>query len=386
MSLGIYLEKASSEIVKKDWKLNSIGSKITKYEDGLNVFDFDIAVVGVLEERGTKTNFGCGSGPDKVRAQFYGLNQRFSGVKILDLGNIRAGNSYKDTYFALTAVITELVKKEVVPVILGGSHDLTYANYQAYENLEQVVNLVTVDRSIDLGLQNNEIKDDNFINHIVMHEPNFLFNFSSVGYQSFFVDKEVDALMERMHFDSYRLGTVRSNIEEIEPIVRNADIVSFDINAIKSSDCAGYDQPNPNGFTGEEACRITRYAGLSDKLSSIGLYNYNPVFDKNEVGAMQVAQMIWYFIEGFESRKGDYPVASKSKYTKYHVALENEKHELIFYKSEFSGRWWMEVPFPSDLKNKFVRHQMVPCSYQDYELAISGDVPNRWWQTFEKLA
>ena len=386
MELSIYLESLLAELSSSDrWQKNSLGYTITQYNDDLNLLDFDIAVIGVMEERGSTNNQGCGDAPNRIREQFYGLFHRFENVKILDLGNIKAGNSYRDTYFALTAVISELVKKEVIPIIIGGSHDLTYANYQAYENLEQVVNLVTIDRSIDLGLLEEDITDKNFINHIVMHQPNFLFNYSSVGYQSYFVDKEIDSLMERMHFDAYRIGAVRSNMEEMEPIVRNADIVSFDVNALKSSDSSAYCEPNPNGFSGEEACRIPRYAGLSDKLTSIGFYNYNPIFDKNSNSAMLLAQMIWYFIEGFESRKGDYPVATKSKYTKYHVAIEEGKHELLFYKSEFSGRWWMEVPFPADLKSKFVRHQMVPCSYMDYEKAINGTMPDRWWQTFQKL-
>ena len=158
----------------------------------------------------------------------------------------------------------------MIPVIVGGSHDLTYANYQAYESLEQVVNLVCIDRTIDLGLIQKDITEDNFINKIIMHQPNFLFNFSSVGYQSYFVDKEIDSMMERMHFDAYRLGFVRDNIEEMEPIVRNADILSFDVNAIKSSEFSGYAKPNPNGFLSDEICRISRYAGLSDKLSSFG--------------------------------------------------------------------------------------------------------------------
>tara|TARA_B100000795_G_C22804777_1_gene444134 strand:+ start:1156 stop:2319 length:1164 start_codon:yes stop_codon:yes gene_type:complete len=387
MELSIYLESIVAELSSTEkWKKNTLGYSIQQYSDDIKLVDYDVALVGVMEERGASGgNKGCGSAPDRVREQLYGLFHRFENVKILDLGNIKAGNSYRDTYFALTSVISGLVKKEVVPIIIGGSHDLTYANYQAYEKLEQVVNLVTIDRSIDLGLIEEDITDSNFINHIVMHQPNFLFNYSSVGYQSYYVDQEIDALMERMHFDAYRLGSVRSNMEEIEPIVRNADILSFDISAIKSSDFSGYCESNPNGFSGEEACKITRYAGLSDKLTSIGFYNYNPVFDKNGCSAMLLSQMIWYFIEGFEGRKGDFPVATKSKYTKYHVAIEEGKHELLFYKSEFSGRWWMEVPFPSDLKNQFIRHQMVPCSYKDYEMAINGNMPNRWWQTFQKL-
>ena len=388
MSLGIYLNPLDEPLsVSKNWKRNTVGETITHYNDEVKLFEYDIAIIGVMEQRGNVGNDGCGSAPNRIREKFYELYNRFDNkVNIIDLGNVLAGNTYKDTYFALTAVITELVKKEVVPVIIGGSHDLTYANYQAYENLEQVVNLVNIDRSIDLGLIEEEITEENFINHIIMHQPNYLFNFSSVGYQSYFVDKDIEAIVERMHFDAYRLGAVRADIEEMEPIVRNADILSFDVNAIKGSDFSGYAKPNPNGFLSDEICRISRYAGLSDKLSSFGLYNYNPVHDSTGNGAMLLAQMIWYFVEGFKERKGDYPVASKSKYKKYHVAMETEEHELIFYKSDFSGRWWMEVPFPSDLKSKFVRHQMVPCSYGDYELALNGEVPDRWVQTFEKLA
>ena len=388
MSLGIYLNPLDENLsISKNWNRNTVGETITHYNDEVKLFEFDIAIIGVMEQRGNVGNDGCGSAPNRIREKFYELYNRFdSKVNIIDLGNVLAGNTYKDTYFALTAVITELVKKEVIPVIIGGSHDLTYANYQAYENLEQVVNLVNIDRSIDLGLIEEEITEENFINHIIMHQPNYLFNFSSVGYQSYFVNKDIEAIVERMHFDAYRLGSVRADIEEMEPIVRNADILSFDVNAIKGSDFSGYAKPNPNGFLSDEICRISRYAGLSDKLSSFGLYNYNPVHDSTGNGAMLLAQMIWYFVEGFKERKGDYPVASKSKYKKYHVAMETEEHELIFYKSDFSGRWWMEVPFPSDLKSKFIRHQMVPCSYADYELALSGEMPDRWFQTFEKLA
>lgn len=388
MSLSIYLQPLEEIIASKNnWNQNTIGQTVSHYNGEVNLIDFDIALIGVMEQRGHKGNDGCGSAPNRIREQLYGLYHRFGEkTRILDLGNVLAGDTYKDTYFALTSVITELVKKEVIPVIIGGSHDLTYANYQAYENLEQVVNLVSIDRTIDLGVIEEDITEANYINHIIMHQPNFLFNFSSVGYQSYYVENEIDAMMERMHFDAYRLGAVRQNIEEMEAIVRNADILSFDVNAIKGSEFSGYAKPNPNGFLSDEICRISRYAGLSDKLSSFGIYNYNPVYDTSKNGAMLLSQMIWYFIEGFRERKGDYPVASKSKYKKYHVAIEkNKEHELIFYKSD-SGRWWMEVPHPSDFNSRFVRHQMVPCSYSDYEAALSGDVPDRWYQTFQKLS
>jgi hypothetical protein len=45
----------------------------------------------------------------------------------------------------------------------------------------------------------------------------------------------------------------------------------------------------------------------------------------------------------------------------------------------------MEVPCPKDMKIKFERHYLVPCSYSDYETALNDDIPDRWWQVYKKL-
>ena len=75
----------------------------------------------------------------------------------------------------------------------------------------------------------------------------------------------------------------------------------------------------------------------------------------------------------------------KSGYLKYHVSMKQAEQEIIFYKSEKSDRWWMEVPMPND-KTRYERHHLVPCSYRDYETACRDEMPERWWQTYQKLA
>ena len=50
----------------------------------------------------------------------------------------------------LKLVVSELVKLNIIPIIIGGGQDLTYAQYLAYENLEQKVDLVVVDSKFDL--------------------------------------------------------------------------------------------------------------------------------------------------------------------------------------------------------------------------------------------
>jgi arginase family enzyme len=367
-----------------DYKDNQFLNSIELYS-GQEVSDFNIAIIGVGEERNS-ANQGCAQAPNHVRKYLYRLIGLNSPTKIIDLGNLKVGSTTNDTYFALSSIIENLIKKNILPIIIGGSQDLTYANFLGYQNLEQTVNLVAIDSKFNLGEADEEIDSNNFLTKIILHQPNFLFNYSNIGYQSYFVDKDEIELMSKLYFDSYRLGQVQNNIEEVEPIVRNADIVSFDISAIRQSEAPGNKNTSPNGFYGEQACQISRYAGLSDKVTSIGFYEINPELDINGQTAHSVAQMIWYFIDGFNNRKNDFPVGSRKNYLKYMVNMQDGNNEVTFYKSDKSERWWMDVPFPSHNKIKYERHVLVPCSYNDYKTACDNEVPDRWWQTFQKLS
>ncbi|MFO0360921.1 MAG: arginase family protein, partial [Flavobacteriales bacterium] len=170
-----------------------------------------------------------------------------------------------------------------------------------------------------------------------------------------------------------------------EPVLRNADIVSFDVSAIRMSESPGCAQAGPNGFYGEEAAQLCRYAGMSDKLTSFGIYEYNPEFDPNGQSARLIAQMIWCFFEGFLSRKSDYPIGTYSDYQRYIIHLNEEAHELVFYKSPRTDRWWMDVPYPAGMTQKFERHHLVPCTYDEYLQATREEMPDRWWRTSQKL-
>jgi formiminoglutamase len=379
----------TSEFIGADrYAASSYGKIVNSYVQGgdfPSLENIQLAILGVEEDRQAINNEGCGLAADYVRENFYKLFQGDYSAKIVDLGNIKKGNTIEDSYFALTDVLAQLLKKNIIPIVIGGSQDLTYCNYLAYQKMEQTINIVAVDSSFDIGEGDKTLDSQSYLSKIILHKPNILFNFSNIGYQTYFVEQNSIELMKKLFFDTHRLGQVRKKMEDVEPIVRNADVLSFDISAIRQSDAPGNGNASPNGFYGEEACQITRYAGMSDKLSSIGFYEINPAFDTNKQTAHIVAQMIWYFIDGFYNRKQDYPIVDKSEYTKYRVSIKDHEHEIVFYKSNKSDRWWMDVPYPVNHQLKFERHHMVPCSYSDYETACSDEMPDSWWQTYQKL-
>ncbi len=331
-----------------------------------------IAIITVNEFRGSEKDNDDFSF-DYFRKQFYSLFPGNWNASIVDLGTIEAGASIEDTYFVVKSLVAELIKKRIIPVVIGGSQDLTYPMYRAYDNLDQMVNLVSVDNQFDFSKE-NKLDSESYLSKIIVEEPNNLFNFSNLGFQTYFNSQEEIDLIEKLYFEAYRLGEVSNNITVAEPVFRDADLVSVDMHSVQSSYSGNFDIFNPNGFTGKEICALSRYAGISDKVTSFGIFNFNP--NGNEV--VLTAQMLWYFIEGFCFRSNEYPFGTKENYIKYIVPIEDE--ELIFYKSNKTARWWIEIPFLTNVNNKLKRNTLLPCTHEDYLAACEQEIPERWWK------
>jgi len=363
-----------------------IGATILKFDGrSLDLQEYDLALIGVPDDRGSRTNMGNDKAPDAIRDEFFKLHIPFAEreMKIIDLGNIIIGESQKDTQFAIASVVLHLLTRKVIPIIIGGGHDLSYGQYLGYQELYKLVNMVVIDEKIDIIESEEECQDARgFLSCILTHNPNYLFNLSLIGYQSYLNNPFVIEMLESLNYDCIRLGIARQQLDALEPLLRDADLVSIDMSAIRMADSPAHFSPSPNGFTGEELCQLARYAGLSDKLTSFGIYELNPLYDHRYQSCQLAAQMIWCFVEGFYNRKGDHP-KNEENFLKFMVKLDELDHELIFWKSKTSDRWWMELPFGD--REKYERHQMVPCTYQDYELACKEEIPDRWMRVYNKL-
>jgi len=375
---------------KNGYYASHLGEKIKHYSTDFPDLEqkTDIAIIGVMDDRNAVNNPGCSLGPDYVREKLYQLFEGSYKTKIADLGNIRQGASITDTYFAVKTAVNELIRKNILPVIIGGGQDITYAQYMAYEDLDQKVDLVIVDPRFDLdddgGIESLETTSTSYLNKIFLHEPNYLFNYSNLGYQTYFTSQESLRVMDKLYFDVHRLGEVSGQVSVAEPVIRNANMMSIDVGVVRGSDAMGNANASPNGLYGEEACQITRYAGFNDKLSSIGFYEFNPAYDSNGQTATLVAQMIWCFIDGYYNRKKDFPLNPKSQYLIYKTSLKHDDHEVVFVKSKKSDRWWMQVPYPAG-GSANERFHLVPCRYDDYKTAVAGEMPDLWWRTYQKL-
>lgn len=322
---------------------------------------------------------------DSFRSAFYAFNKGDGWTDLIyDLGDLLPGETYEDTSFALAQVVAELVKEDIIPIVLGGSQDLTLSCYKGFEKLERLINVCAIDHSLDIGEPNDSVTSNGYVSHLLMQRPCFLFNFSNIGLQRPLVSKREMDLFDKLYFDTCRLGEFNNNFKIAEPHLRNSDLISIDFNSVKCGETDASCYTNPNGFYADQMCQIAKYSGISDKVSCLGIFNLHP--EHGALASSLLAQIIWYFIDGVANRYGDFPVGSLSGYTKFHVHMDDFSDDLTFYRSDKSSRWWLEVKYASGDSAKYKRHQLVPCTKEDYEGAMQNVIPNLWWKTLQKLS
>lgn len=330
----------------------------------------DMVLVGFGESRGQQPTIDVFAGPNAIRKEYYSLFHWHQDVSVADVGNVKPGATLQDSYAALKSVVNELLQHNKRVVILGGSHDLTLGQYRAYADMQQIIEAACIDARIDLNMD-SIMPCDNFLMEMLTGEPNFVRHYNHIGFQSYFVHPAMLETIDRLRFDCYRVGKVKEKMDDMEPVIRNANMVSFDISAIQHSH-APANRLTPNGFNGEEACTLMQYAGMSNQVSSIGIYGYLPHQDEHQLTAKQISHMLWYIMDGIYKGKNEATLEDRDHFNEFRMAFAEV--ETTFLQSKKTGRWWMEVP----------DGKMIACSHNDYIVASENDIPERWLRAAER--
>jgi len=380
MELDLYLKPVDFTKIKlAPWaqKKYALGTLLEKNRERLSLDKAKIVIVGVEEDRNAVVK-GSAEAPDRIREYLYSLNRVAPRFKILDIGNVRCGNTPNDTYFALKDVCRELIDHGITVVVLGGSQDLTFGIVKAFE--ERLFCLVNVDPKLDYHKGDKAIDSENYLN-LVLRRPSTLYSQVTLGYQNYFVDSLELQHASDQDAETKRLGQLRYNMPTIEPYMREADIVSFDLNAVRQVEAPGQYFASPNGFYAEEACQISHYAGIGDHVKVAGFFNLIPRLDSSDLSCKLMAQIVWHFIEGFYCRIVEDPEKNVHDFNEFIIDLEDLDMQITFYQSHKTNRWWMKI-----FNEYNDTDRLVPCTQEDYDMAARYEVPDRWWRHVRRLS
>lgn len=366
--LGAVPQRLTAPMQLKNWQLGS-SLRIHTTEGFPDLSDVQVAILGVGE-----------ADANAVRESLYALACPPGKVQVADLGNFR-----KDNLAFIIPALAELLNSRILPILLANDWYFALSLFKAAQQVLSTINLVAVDETLRFGLKGDAEEYARSVLHQVVHDtsPQSLFHLGIIGYQSHNVDPAGMQLLQERNFDGIRLGQARSNLPEIEPVIRDGDLCWINLAALKQSEAPGQVAPSPGGFTMEESCQLCRYAGMSDKLKGFGIFGFRAEYDQQAQTAQTTAQMLWYFLEGVQQRKGDFPVSTDGL-TEYIVEPLGQERPLTFWKSRKSGRWWVQVPVSSP-GHPGLQHRLVPCSHSDYLATCQNELPERLLNAFKRF-
>lgn len=344
-------------------------------------YKYKIAIIGVPEGRNTP-NTGCEKGPDIIRRRLYNLARVPGKIRAADLGNIKTGATFGDTVSGLAYVMYHLISAGTIPVIIGGSSVLSLAFEKCFSELGKKYTLASIDSRIDFSPYREEIDSRNYLNKIIYGNKSSISHFVNIGYQTYLNDyQSLNRLLKRKA-ELIRIGDARGSLHLTEPLLRDSDVIIFDIAAVRQSDAPGTKFPSPNGFYGEEICLLARYAGISDTLKAFGLFEVNPDLDNNFQTSGLAAQILWFFIEGSGQKQYEAEYLNdqtSGRFTRFHVKVADMEDDMIFVRSNITDRWWMEII------TRTGKVMYASCSHEDYLVANRNEIPERWFRAVEKF-
>lgn len=365
-----------TEVEFPGWEY-SIGAGIKKTTDSVsvdNVKELDIVIVGVpFDSNSEKEN--AINAPDKIRKEFYYLAKPEHKINIADFGNLKSANSVKGNYQAVRDIVEYFNELKIPVIVIGGSQDLSWGISEAFKS-NKYFTYSTIDAFLDVRKSKESFSSSNYLSRIFSSNPD-IFQFSLIGYQSHYVAREYFSKTKGIN-NHVRLGKLREDIKSAEPILRNTDVLSFDIGAVKHTEAPAGICENPNGLRSEEACQLAKFAGLSERLKVFGLFELDPEKDKYDMTMKLSAQIIWYYIDGVMNRK-IFGAGLEDNKMIYQVDVKDVNKPLVFYKNTITNQWSMQF---QALDNESI---ILACSEEEYRQASNNEIPELWLKYIQKI-
>lgn len=329
---------------------NRISIHTTKFPDTSKT---DVAIVGL------------GPNADAVRKHLYNYSHKLNGIEVADFGNLKHTGTEKNLNAGLAECLLAMKEENIIPLIIGENHNYATA-------LIKGVDFAKLDYAVVSPLLEYTEKDLPY----QLNKKNRLFHASYIAFQSYLNTDEVMQECSDVFSEYHRLGSLRADITLAEPLLRQADIFDFNLSAIKFSEFQSATMQLPNGLLNHEACALCRYAGISNTINYYMFRNFT-LMDRSDIDAQQVAQMIWYVLDGIDNRFNDFPQMNHRNFSVYKCHATNGI-DMVFLNSNVTGRWWMQIP--ERTKGKKLPPKFIGCNESDFEIAREGDVPEKWFR------
>lgn len=302
------------------------------HEDGK---DFPVLSQTELAIIGFDPDFSNG-----VRRILYNFHNHFNAIQIADLGNLKS----EDAEFSIPA-IKEVIDGGVIPILLGAPAHVIQKLRHRIDQTESTIFYLS-----------NRLPE--------YHADD---KYEVLGFQRHLCGLDRIIQLDEVSNSSMSLAKMRAFPNIQEAILRDTNLAHFDGNVIKLGDNPASIESNTSGLTCAESCQVMKNMGGSHKLQLLNVTNYEIIDERRQYASnLTIAEMIWYFLEGYAQKKKDHPSVNEDSLQRFVINSLETDVELNFIKNEKTGRWWLAS------KNNY-----HACAYEEYTEASKGEIPDR---------
>jgi len=316
-----FLQRPSVRIYEPQHDLNDLRIK-NIIKQGSSERPADIGIIGVPFDKAVSLGGGRDGArfaPDAVRRALkkygttFNIEQKIdiSDLNIVDFGDVAVTEDIAETHERITAAVDHLLTKGILPIVIGGGHDISIGTVRALSEFHsRETGGINIDAHFDVReivdsritsgtpfrklLETELLKGENFV-EMGAHD-----NLNSRTYYDYLVDKKVSV---------FTLSDVVAGIPAImekalEIAGSRSAFVSIDIDAVAQCFAPGSSAPDSWGFNPMQIRELAFMAGASKAVKLLDIVEINPMFDVDNRTARLGASIIISFLNGFKMRRG----------------------------------------------------------------------------------
>ena len=260
-----------------------------------------IALLGLPDDLGVKLNHGrpgAAEGPAAFRAALarYGATDPAGAPwpRVYDAGDLApSGDSLEETHARITAATIALLERDLLPIGIGGGHDLTFPFVRAVAQKFSPLGGIYFDAHLDVrqtdgsGMAFRRLINECDVGPLHIHGFRPLVN--TREHHAWFVEHG-----GRAHVDDDAAPALPGDVPHL--------FASVDLDVLDMAHAPGVSAPNPCGWTPREAERWVIACGADPRTRCFDLMELCPPHDEGGRTARLAVHLFLAFLAGFAAR------------------------------------------------------------------------------------
>jgi formiminoglutamase len=274
------------------------------------------AILGYACDEGVKRNegrIGAALGPDAIRKQLAKLPSHLKeNTLLLDTGTVDCKDGdLKKTQTVLSRTVTQLLKQNTFPILLGGGHDIAYGHYNgikkylAMEGTNKSIGIINFDAHFDL--RSNHTNNNSGTPFYQIAQDCKLeqskFRYLCLGIREDANNRTLYktandlgvTYVEKTNFNLLHFNEIKDKIAQF---TKEVDYIytTIDLDGFSSAYAPGVSAASPMGFSPEIVLECLQVIIASKKMISLDIAEMNPTYDIDQQTAKLAASLVHFVI------------------------------------------------------------------------------------------